>query len=75
MNRHPSPEWQHGFDAGLNGPNKINCHFSNFATREMTMNWEAGNREGKKVKLEREFEAVKERKLSLVVNSGKNSNQ
>lgn len=57
------PPWNNGFDAGLNGPNKTNCHFSNFQTEQDRKDWEEGNRAGKKAKLEKDFDAVKERKL------------
>jgi ribosome modulation factor len=45
-----SKEYKNGFDAGLNGPNKENCHFSNFATPEQTKDWEAGQAAGQKAK-------------------------
>lgn len=43
-----------GYDAGKNGPNKTNCHFSLFATQEQSDEWSAGNRDGisAKIKLE-----------------------
>ena len=31
-----------GYDAGKNGPNETNCHFSIFRTRELTAAWERG---------------------------------
>lgn len=37
-----STEYDMGFDCGMNGANKINCHFSLFATREQTKRWEHG---------------------------------
>lgn len=45
-----STEYKNGFDAGLNGANTTNSHFSNFATAEQTANWEAGQAAGKKEK-------------------------
>lgn len=43
-------EYKNGFDAGLNGSDKTNTHFSNFGTAESTADWEQGNRDGKKEK-------------------------
>lgn len=37
---------QKGYQCGRDGPNTTNCHFSIFATREMTTAWEEGNRRG-----------------------------
>lgn len=34
-----------GFDAGGNGSNTDNCHFSYFATPELCKEWERGNHE------------------------------
>jgi len=36
-----------GYDAGRNGPDIVNSHFTLFATRESTREWERGNRAGK----------------------------
>jgi hypothetical protein len=41
-----STEWKNGFDAGLNGSNTTNTHFSNFGTKEQTADWEAGKKAG-----------------------------
>jgi hypothetical protein len=35
-----------GFDAEFNTTNTTNCHFSLFATPELTKAWEAGKRRG-----------------------------
>lgn len=35
-----------GYDAGLNGPNERNCHFSLFDTPEHTKEWERGKAAG-----------------------------
>jgi hypothetical protein len=35
-----------GLDCGKNGPNEVNCHFSLFATPELTQEWERGKRNG-----------------------------
>lgn len=43
-----SQEYRNGYDAGLNGPNAKNTHFSNFETKEQTADWEAGQSAGKK---------------------------
>lgn len=45
-----SKEYKNGFDAGLNGSNTTNTHFSNFGTKEQTADWEAGHKAGKKEK-------------------------
>lgn len=45
-----SKEYKGGFDAGLNGSNTVNTHFSFFATKEQTADWEAGQSAGKKEK-------------------------
>jgi hypothetical protein len=41
-----TPELQRAYDAGVdagkNGPNTTNCHFSLFSSREMTQAWEEG---------------------------------
>lgn len=50
MSNKNSTEYKNGYDAGLNGPNTGNCHFSNFATKEQTKDWEAGNSAGKKAR-------------------------
>lgn len=55
-------EYKNGFDAGLNGPNKINSHFSNFATKEQTDSWEAGQRAGKKQKAQGKTKKTNPRK-------------
>lgn len=34
-----------GRDCALNGPNTRNCHFSLFASPELTQAWEQGKRE------------------------------
>lgn len=31
-----------GYDAGMNGPNTTNCHFSIFTTDRNTKEWERG---------------------------------
>lgn len=43
-------EFKAGFDCGLNGPNPTNSHFTFFATKEQTADWEAGQKEGRKAK-------------------------
>jgi hypothetical protein len=40
----------YGFEAGYNTPNETNCHFSIFATPELTAAWERGNKQGKKMR-------------------------
>lgn len=35
-----------GYDAGRNKPNGDNCHFTLFATPEMTKAWEHGKKRG-----------------------------
>jgi ribosome modulation factor len=35
-----------GYDAGRNKPNETNCHFSIFATPELTRAWERGKKAG-----------------------------
>lgn len=49
----PSYEYAHrmGFDAGFGAPNTTNCHFSLFATPELTKAWEVGKREGEAKRL------------------------
>jgi len=37
-----------GYLARKDGPNQINCHFSFFATPELSKAWERGNVRGKK---------------------------
>lgn len=49
MNKN-SREYNNGLDAGLNGSNTTNTHFTNFSTKEQTADWEAGQRAGKKEK-------------------------
>lgn len=39
--------YDNGFDAGLNGADTVNCHPTWFVTKELTKEWERGNREGK----------------------------
>jgi hypothetical protein len=39
-----------GFDAGYNGSNTTNCHFSLFATPAMTKAWERGHARGKEAR-------------------------
>lgn len=31
-----------GMDCGLHGPNGLNCHYTIFATADMTADWERG---------------------------------
>lgn len=38
-----------GFDAGKNGANRTNCHFSFFESAEKTQAWEDGNDEALKL--------------------------
>jgi hypothetical protein len=38
---------QAGWEAGYYGPNTSNCHFTYFATPELTAAWERGNAGGK----------------------------
>lgn len=35
-----------GYAAGRHGANTVNCHFSNFATPDLTKAWERGNTRG-----------------------------
>lgn len=49
MNKN-SKEFKNGYDAGLNGANTTNSHFSNFSTPDQTQDWEAGQSAGKKAK-------------------------
>lgn len=39
-------EYRMGYDAGMNGANANNCHFSIFSTPEKTKAWERGNADG-----------------------------
>lgn len=39
-----------GYDAGLNGPNEINCSFRIFSDPEFTKAWERGKAKGEKEK-------------------------
>lgn len=52
-------EYMNGYDAGLNGPTKENCHYSFFGTKEQTRDWEAGNAAGKKAKANQKKRSVK----------------
>lgn len=38
---------RHGYDAGRNGPNTVNCHFRIFSAPEFTRAWEIGNAAGR----------------------------
>ena len=40
-----SNAYKAGYDCVLVGPNKRNCHFSLFNSREATKMWEAGNQD------------------------------
>jgi hypothetical protein len=40
--------YKRGYDCGKHGPNKTNCHFRIFATKENTREWERGHAAGKK---------------------------
>ena len=42
-----SHEYKMGFDAAKNGANTTNCHFTLFATKAQTAEWERGNRDAK----------------------------
>lgn len=46
MREEASKEYLAGYDAGLNGPNEVNCHFGLFSTLERTKEWERGNKDG-----------------------------
>lgn len=63
MNKN-SKEYKNGHDAGLNGSNTTNCHFGNFATKEQTADWEAGNKAGNKAKAEAKGKKGKTRKAN-----------
>jgi hypothetical protein len=39
-----------GYDAGKNGPNTTNCHFSIFSAPEKTKAWEQGKADGDRAK-------------------------
>ena len=47
MNRNEQYAYDMGYDCGLNGPNKENCHYSIFSKPEYKQAWERGNRDGK----------------------------
>ncbi len=38
-----------GLDCGLNGANTTNCHFSIFADKENTKEWERGKRDSENI--------------------------
>ena len=40
--------YQNGYDSVIDGPNKVNSHFSNFSTPESTKEWERGRDDAKK---------------------------
>ena len=37
--------YRRGFDCAIHGANEQNCHFSTFATPELTAEWERGKRD------------------------------
>lgn len=41
-----SKEYLAGYDAGLHGANKDNCHFELFMTEEQTAQWDMGKEDG-----------------------------
>jgi hypothetical protein len=45
----PSPYYLAGFDAGENGADEKNCHYSNFATIERLHDWERGKADAEKL--------------------------
>lgn len=48
--------YEMGYDAGKNGPNVKNCHYSLFATTEQSNEWSAGSRDGMSAKTKQESE-------------------
>lgn len=44
--RSESYAYRAGFDCGLNGANEKNCHFAIFSSKENTLEWERGKRNG-----------------------------
>lgn len=42
--------YQAGRDAGINGPNTRNCHFTWFSSKERTAEWERGKAAGDAVR-------------------------
>ena len=42
--------YDRGYACGLSGPNEDNCHFTLFATPDMTKAWEHGKRDGEAAK-------------------------
>jgi ribosome modulation factor len=43
-----------GYEAGVDGPNPMNCHSVIFSTPEMTKAWEQGKADGDRAKAARE---------------------
>lgn len=36
------PHYKAGYDAGKNGENTTNCHYSHFASKRIMQQWQAG---------------------------------
>ncbi len=51
MEPYKTKEYLAGFDAGKNGPNEKNAHFSYFRTRGSMEEWSRGNAEGIRARL------------------------
>lgn len=43
-------EYKHGYDAGLNGPNEKNSHYTLFALPDTNRKWQAGYNAGERKK-------------------------
>lgn len=50
MRKTSDEAYKAGYSAGLNGPGTDNCHFSFFATPDLTKSWERGNALGRETR-------------------------
>lgn len=52
MNEREKEAYRYGFDCGKYGPTIMNCHFTLFATPELTKAWERGKADGERANAE-----------------------
>ncbi len=59
---YPGTPYAYGYDAGRNGANTENCHFTIFSSPERTKEWERGNNDGSYDRIREEAALAKMKK-------------
>lgn len=50
--------YEHGYDCGLNGPNKTNSDYRIFSSVENTKEWERGKKDGEGIRAYNDIQAI-----------------